>query len=129
MICPGANQLRDTIDSLNQRGGIGHFCNEPFLGGCLKMSAGLLPFGSARLLVEGDNKLIVDTVTGENQEILMKNGRTGRALDHIEYELGVLPYDSSGGVQTHRSPRTKMHKHMFAIQHGRGRGITIQPMF
>ena len=31
----GANELRDTVDALNQRRGIGHFCDGLFLGGSL----------------------------------------------------------------------------------------------
>ncbi len=91
MVGPGANELWDAVNGLNERRGIGHFCDRPLLSGGLEMRPWLLPLDLPRPLVEYCDELVVDAVAGENQQVAMKNRRTGSSLDHVVFELGIFP--------------------------------------
>ena len=86
-----ANELWDAVNGLNERRGISHFCDRPLLSGGLKVRPWLLPLDFPRQLVEGDNELLVDTIAGENQQVAMKNRRTGSSLDHVVFERSIFP--------------------------------------
>ena len=118
----GTNQLRFSVNSLNERRGVGHAANGALRRGIrhFEMGSRLEPFGFAGVLVEPNKKLFVRAVAGEDQKVPMQNQGTRRTLKSIVFELGIFPNDLAGYVQTRRPARAEVNESVRTIQYGRG---------
>ena len=77
----------------------------------------LLPSYLSRPFVERHDKLVVDAVARENQEVAVKDRRTGRPLYHVIIEPGVFPENAALRIETHSAARAEVNIHPFAVQH------------
>ena len=74
----GADELRLILDCLNEWRGVGHLVDSllprsGFLFCSFQVSAWLFPLQFSGVLVQSDDELMVDAITGENQKFTMKD--------------------------------------------------------
>ena len=80
------------------------------------MLSGPFPPDLAGVFIEGRYVLYVDAVTGENQEVSMKNRRTPGSLDNVEGEFCVFPDNLSGGIEADRSAGAEGYVGVLSIE-------------